>query len=266
MGHKYTKEETLALKKNSFKKLNKLLESFINKPIPLTDEDTDYMKKAALISKWLNQYSNYLGFEERFDPAKNISYKRGDIVFVNFGFNIGSEFGGEHYAVILDKENSHNSSTVAVIPLSSFKQNKTIHPNDVYLGNELYDKLQIKVMGKLDRAAEELLELQPMLKLASELEKKLDGDSIETHSKLVKNMQFRMDTLTKEVTNMQRMVRELNVMKKGSIAKVEQIRSISKIRIYQPKHNSDPLYSIRLSDTSMDKIDEKIKELYIFNE
>ncbi len=266
MGRKYTKEDTIALKKKSFKKLNKLLEAFINKPMPSTGEDTDYMKKAALISKWLNQYSNYLDFEERFDPTKNISYKRGDIVFVNFGFNIGSEFGGEHYAVILDKENFHNSSTIAVIPLSSFKQNKHIHPNDVYLGNELHDKLQIKAMGKLDHAAEELLELQPMLKLASELEEKLDSKSIQSHSKLVENMQFRIDALKKEVENMQKMVRELNVMKKGSIAKVEQIRSISKIRIYQPKNKSDPLYGIRLSDTSMEKINNKIKELFVFNE
>ena len=105
-----------------------------------------------------------------------------------------------------------------------------------------------------------------MLKLASELEEKLDSKSIQSHSKLVENMQFRIDALKKEVENMQKMVRELNVMKKGSIAKVEQIRSISKIRIYQPKNKSDPLYGIRLSDTSMEKINNKIKELFVFNE
>lgn len=266
MGKKYTKEEAITLKKKGFKKLNSLLESFISKPAPVTKEDIDYIKKAALISKWINQYANYLNFEEKFDPTRNISYKRGDVVFVNFGFNIGSEFGGEHYAVILDKESYHNSSTVTVIPLSSMKPGKSVHQNDVFLGNELYDKLQIKAMGKLEHAAEELLELQSMQKLTTDFEDKMDSESIKKFSKLVDCMKSRHDVLKTEVANTKKMAHELSIMKKGSIAKIEQIRSVSKIRIYQPKRKSDPLYGIRLSNTSMDKINEKIKELYIFSE
>ena len=53
-------------------------------------------------------------------------------------------------------------------------------------------------------------------------------------------------------------------MKEGSIAKVEQITTISKQRIYDPKKNADVLSGIRFSDAAMDKINEKIKELYIF--
>ena len=51
MGRKYTKEDTIALKKKSFKKLNKLLEAFINKPMPSTGEDTDYMQMVESVFK-----------------------------------------------------------------------------------------------------------------------------------------------------------------------------------------------------------------------
>ena len=61
----YTQDEAIALKKKCFKSLTKMLESYIAKPVPASSDDTDYMKKAALIAKWLNQYANYLLFEEK---------------------------------------------------------------------------------------------------------------------------------------------------------------------------------------------------------
>ena len=48
-------------------------------------------------------------------------------------------------------------------------------------------------------------------------------------------------------------------MKDGSIAKIEQITTISKQRIYTPRKNSDVLAGIKFSDAAMDKINEKIK-------
>lgn len=51
-------------------------------------------------------------------------------------------------------------------------------------------------------------------------------------------------------------------MKSGSIALVSQITTISKVRIYNPVTKRSTLHGIRLSAESMDKLDEKIKELY----
>ena len=44
------------------------------------------------------------------------------------------------------------------------------------------------------------------------------------------------------------MKNEIKNMKKGSIALVNQITTISKIRIYDPKRNDDVLSKIRLSN------------------
>ena len=49
--------------------------------------------------------------------AKKVIFKRGNVVWIDFGFNIGNEFGGMHPAIILksfDKE-------LFVVPVSSKK-------------------------------------------------------------------------------------------------------------------------------------------------
>ena len=55
-------------------------------------------------------------------------------------------------------------------------------------------------------------------------------------------------------------------MKEGSIAKIEQLTTISKMRIYVPKKSTDFLAGIRFSQNAMSRINAKIKELYIFDE
>ena len=56
---------------------------------------------------------------------------------------------------------------------------------------------------------------------------------------------------------------EMLKMKKGSIALVSQITTISKQKIYDPKKNKDVLSGLRLSDESLDLINNKLKKLYI---
>lgn len=260
MSKKYTKDEAIAFKKKSFKKLNALLESFINKPLPTSASDTDYTKKAALISKWLEQYVNYISFENKFDPSKNISYQRGDIVFVNFGFGVGSEFGGNHYAVVLDKDNKHNASSITVIPLSSYKDNKDVYKRDVYLGNELYEKMNLKLKTSLMNMTNELANITLMLNLLA------DASSTEETERLQRELSTKQNSIKSEIKDAKRVQKELANLKEGSIAKIEQIRTISKMRIYNPKNKRDPLYGIRFSEESMKKLNLKLKELYVFDE
>lgn len=46
---------------------------------------------------------------------------------------------------------------------------------------------------------------------------------------------------------------------------MEQITTVSKMRIYKPKNSSDLLYGVKFSDGAMDKINEKLKELYVYS-
>lgn len=124
---------------------------------------------------------NYINFEERFDPTKNIAYKRGNIVKLNFGFNIGSEYGGLHYGVVLDIQNSHNSPVLTVIPLTSIKSDKSVHNNSVTLGNEIYRSLKLKYDTISKSLKEEQIEIDTLLKLFTLLE---IGPSTEEHMRI----------------------------------------------------------------------------------
>lgn len=55
-----------------------------------------------------------------------------------------------------------------------------------------------------------------------------------------------------------RMQNETEKMKHGSIALVGQIKTISKIRIYDPKTNFDILSNVKLSSERLDCIDNEI--------
>ena len=55
---------------------------------------------------------------------------------------------------------------------------------------------------------------------------------------------------------------ELN---KGSIADINQITTISKLRILNPRRKEDTLSNVILDPKYMDQINNKIKELFVFD-
>ena len=264
----YTKDEAVSLKKKGFKKLNSLLESLLSTSNGNELDDKAGFKKVALISKWIYQYANYIEFETKFNPTRYINYKRGDIVFVNFGFGVGTEFGGNHYAVVLNNDVKHNSSNITVIPLSSYKGVGTVHERDVFLGNELYEKLALKSRTNIASLREQHSNNKVMLKLLKEKlslssPKSEDFDEITQLEELLRKNQNNID---REIMDMGRLINELDSLKEGSVAKIEQIRTISKMRIYNPRGKRDPLYKISFSVATMNKINDKLKELFVFEE
>lgn len=59
--------------------------------------------------------STNISFEDTMSIAKRILFKRGNVVWIDFGFNIGTEFGGMHPAIIL----KNFESELLVVPISS---------------------------------------------------------------------------------------------------------------------------------------------------
>lgn len=90
-------------------------------------------KRKQNLLKWLDLYCDYVNSERLFDPEKMLTYKPGDVITVNFGFNVGSEFGGRHYAVVLHKDFRTNR-TLTVVPLSSCKSKADVKWYNTYLG------------------------------------------------------------------------------------------------------------------------------------
>lgn len=223
-------------------------------------------KKGMKLAYWIKDYSRFLNKESSFDPNRLIRYKRGSVVKVHLGYRVGSEEGGLHYAVVMDVNNTPGSPVATVIPLTSVKPGKNIdnlHPSQVYLGNELFDLLNAKV----NRVIDETTALQENLKQKmQELELDLFASDQETENAAQRILACAVHDKIKEM-NLKvnlciKMANEIDSMKRGSIALVGQITTVSKIRIYDPQFPSDTLNSIRLSSASMDKLDNKIRELF----
>lgn len=257
MNYTPEQEKAIQLKKKAIKDINTLLEKYINCKTP------EKIKKAKLISYWLQEYAYLINFEEIFEPRKNISYKRGDIVKLKFGFNIGSEYGGLHYAVVLDIDNPHSSPVVTVIPLTSKKPNSSIHHYNIDLGNELYKLLNFKFNTTYNALQQDITKSQKLISILDPLAVD-DGvtppevqELIDEFTSHVKHTKIKSDFLEK-------LGGEISKMKHGSIAIMNQVTTISKIRIVDPRTTEDILSGIRLSSEAMDKINEKLKTLYIF--
>lgn len=257
-----------------------MLEQYIN------DSSASHLKKANLISYWIKDYVRLIDFEERFEPTKNIAYKRGNVVKLNFGFNIGSEYGGLHYGVVLDNKNAHNSPVLTIIPLTSSDGIKNVHNNSVFLGNELYRALKLKYDTISKALSDEQNELLNTIKIFSMLVDLADDTFHESSSeenfakrkeKLIETQQLLEATQNieqlyeekrrhnqEQQTYLEKIGYEIARMKKGSIALVNQITTVSKMRIFDPRNLKGILAGISISPENMDKINEKLKDLYVF--
>lgn len=71
-------------------------------------------------------------FEEKFDPVRLKKYEAGDIIDVNFGLNVGTEFAGAHFAVVIGN-NIRKNPNILVVPLSSYADPSEIRKNEVDL-------------------------------------------------------------------------------------------------------------------------------------
>lgn len=245
------KKSTLELCQHREKAISKL-DTFISSLIE--SDDPILQGKADKLSYWLEDWTTFLAYEPSFSAAKLRRYKRGEIVKAHLGFNIGSEEGGLHYAVVIEKNNAKSSPVVTVVPLTSIKPNTKLgrlHSGSVFLGNELFTSLNSKISSTHKHIRSEL-------SLLNEL---LTSNKASTPEEF-QQIEAKMDGLNSELELLERMRSEVFKMKKGSIALVNQVTTISKIRIYDPKTDHDILSGVKLSNEKLDAIDREIISKY----
>lgn len=186
-------------------------------------------KTTHLLAYWINDYANYHDEEKNFDSSKLITFKRGNIIKVNLGFKIGSEFGGLHYCIVLDKKDNPKNKTLTVIPLTSKKENKKYPNNSIDLGNEIYELLNQLYTQKRTELSEKYNDIW-----------NLPADKIKN--------------FTSDFEYIEKIKEEISKMKIGSVALTNQITTISKQRIF----NDNILKKVKLSNSSLDLLDKQI--------
>lgn len=92
------------------------LNSQVDKLYSSTNKDSDDARKRTHnYFEWLSTKTQFVMDEPSFVCDKEDELVRGAVVWIEFGFNIGNEFGGRHPAIILRK----TGSSIFVVPLSS---------------------------------------------------------------------------------------------------------------------------------------------------
>ena len=153
------------------------------------------------------------------------------------------ELGGLHYCIVLNKDDKPSFGTLNVIPLTSIKENKTYYDNTINLGNEIYTTLYNKFQKKFNDTFD---------KLSS-----ISNNKVENYDDIKDELE-QIPALSQELEFLKKFENEISKMKKGSIALLNQITTISKQRIYYPKTSKDLLAGLHLSNSSLDLLDKKM--------
>lgn len=246
-----SKESLNKHKENAMKSIENYIDTLIH------SDDMKTQGKADKLCYWFEDYIKFLNLESSFDSSKYPKFKKGQIIKAHLGFNIGSEEGGLHYAIVIEN-NSVRSPTLNIVPLTSVKNTTDVSNirsdlGCIFLGNELYRLLDTKVRTLQANVNQELEDLTAMIA------------TLEQHSPDIPKVRERLDKCKAKIELYPKLKKEISKMKAGSIALVRQITTISKIRIYGPKNSQDVLGGIRMSNETMDKIDNAIKTLFTKN-
>ena len=241
--------ETEELKRHvaeAIHELDNLLSSWMG-----SSNDVD-KKRAQLLSYWVKTYTSMIRRENDFNPASIPRLARRQIVNVDFGFRVGSEMGGLHYAVVLDKENGLKGDTVTVVPLGSLKAHHKTSRNKIILEDGIFSALEEKTNNQT-REARELIN-----SIATD-ESLIQMDEAARTVEVMK----RVATAKNKLDSAQASINKMKKLKEGSIANISQITTISKMRIKEPTTPHSVLNGVKVSERDMEQIEKAVVELYI---
>ncbi len=266
--------------------------------------DDEGNKRSDKIAQWIENWVKYLKIEQVFNPRSIQALKRGSIVYADFGFNVGREYGGLHYAIVLNKTDSRSNHLLHVLPLTSVKETTDISNLKYFqflIGDEVFQLLINKANRKIteltelydrfskkdDELHEKVVMVESLIKdnkrsleiLENLSSSDIDDSSIEQILTINKNIDFASDQakkirqeaeenaillaeLNEKLEYANKFIRKTQNMNKDSIVLLNQVTTISKMRLRDPKNNNSILNSIVLSDDTMDKIDEALKNIF----
>lgn len=129
------KKENQNCKMSKKTKHNKLIKTHTNN-ITISDMNLKDKYTNFEISR-LNE-SETLLYEINVKPKYFKRYGRGRIIRVRFGVNVGSEFSGDHFAIVISKNDTAFNPVLHVIPITSKK-----HKSCINIGKILVDENKI---------------------------------------------------------------------------------------------------------------------------
>lgn len=220
--------------------------------------------KYRFVDRWINRQSNLYLHEIQNPSRRYWKFPRGALVFIEFGVNIGGELSNNHWAIVLDKNDSPYKKTITVVPLSSKKTghsiaiSETISEGPFRIIRNMIEELE-KSLYFINRKYKESHPDFPVDSNYSDWDSRFSllYDSTEVD---IKSYNHLLDLNEKLIC-----VSELQTYYEkyiyDSYAKVSNIQTISKDRILQ-KNKLDPIGQFKVSNETLDKIDQAILKLF----
>lgn len=103
--------------------------------------------KYLKLDEWLEKESNIFEDETKGTSYNYLKYKRGQLINVDFGINIGTEISHTHYAIVLNSDDTIRNDNITVLPLTSKSGYKRINLGNIVMDNNKAIKYQNKTYG-----------------------------------------------------------------------------------------------------------------------
>lgn len=230
-------------------------------------------KKYNHFPSWIERQSNYYTKETNSPTNKYKRFKRGALIFVDFGINIGNELSGNHWAIVLDKNDSIKKGTLTVVPVSSKnKQHSVMLDSFINEEPKNFIKDYAHKMSTSIFYALHYIRLNDINFFENEIDAKTKEMYYGLFPTLSKTYTPELGTLsisTKVLVNLskaqlklEKLVKHYSKFDKTSYAKCNCITTISKERIIY-MNDLDPCGKFKISSQSLSEIDNYILNLFI---
>lgn len=197
--------------------------------------------------------------------AKYYKYKRGTIVFVDFGIGIGSEFSLPHFAIVLNNKDNPKNGLLTVVPLSSKKKKGYVD-----LGKDLINNLIETVCDDLKTIIDTIESVNEIHRIHN-LDEKQSKDISQEQKELIVSFVNKHDPTVTKLSDtlfyswMKKEEKWINDIfckylkyDKNTFANVNNIKTISKLRIAKPLNPNDPIGRTQISEENLRKIEQEI--------
>lgn len=192
-------------------------------------------------------------------------YKKGSIIFVDFGIGIGNEFSHPHFCVVMDNKDNPLKGTLTVIPLTS-KEKKffiRLDKNMIYKFfekaiNDVQDRKKL-ITAIYDLANNPLTQTPGTYYPADENIQNILDELAKRHNienKMTLNQAYHFikeeEKYSEEIANF------YLKYNKNTYANVQALTTISKYKIFKPINPLDPINDIELPDKQIKKLENEI--------
>lgn len=88
-------------------------------------------RKFNWLGNWLQKESTIFKNEANKKFNNKPNFRRGEVIKVDFGINIGSELSNVHFAIVLNSDDNNSVDNITVLPLTSKSGYKRLYLGDL---------------------------------------------------------------------------------------------------------------------------------------